>query len=390
MNQAPAVNISRNISYNKPFFTGKEQFHIDRALKTGTISGNGSYTHLCQALFRERFHFRHCLLTHSCSSALEMAAILCDLKKGDEVIVPSFGYVTTASAFHARGATLVFADSEQQRPHVDPESIREKITENTKALVIIHYGGSGCDMKKIMEIVEEHGLLLIEDCAHAINARYLDRYLGNFGHFSTFSFHETKNIHCGEGGMLVVNDEASFEKAMQVWQEGTNRSDYEKGLVGKYEWVSHGSSYQLSELEAAFLYAQAQQMDTLHDARMLKWRMYHDGLRHWEKCHMIHLPEHPGQEHNAHIFYINCRSRALRDNMIGHLNAKGIMALFHYLPLHTSPYWLQANALQKLKHAEDWSGRILRLPLYHALTPDDQEYILHVINEFLSKPEPGK
>ncbi|MCL4155727.1 UNVERIFIED_CONTAM: hypothetical protein GTU68_021181 [Idotea baltica] len=249
------------IPYNRPYKSGDELNLIRQAFEQENLGGDGVYTRLCQEKLEKQYGFAKCLLTHSCSAALEMAARICGFQKGDEVIVPSFAYVTTASAFAANGATLRFADSEPHRPHIDPQEIHQLINPKTKAIVIVHYAGAACNMDAIMELVTRHNIILIEDAAHAINVLHSGKYLGSFGHLSTFSFHETKNIHCGEGGLLAINDLSLLDKAVSIWHEGTNRQDFKKGLSAKYEWNNLGSSYQPSELTAGFLYAQLEQVN---------------------------------------------------------------------------------------------------------------------------------
>ncbi len=313
-----------------------------------------------------------------------MAATLCEFGEGDEVIVPSFGYVTTASAFHARGAKVVFADSDPNRPHISAETIKRQLSPKTRALVIIHYAGMACDMEAIMTLVKQHKLILIEDCAHAINAYYQDKPLGSFGHLSTFSFHETKNIHCGEGGLLVVNTPEWVSKAENAWQEGTNRTEFKKGLTDKYEWVSLGSSYQPSELSAAFLYAQLEHLEQIHRQRLSLWSGFYDALKPLEEAGFIYLPLVNDPGYNGHIFYLQCRSKAERDALIHYLTKNGIMAIFHYLPLHLSPYWLSQHTARQLPYAKAWSDRILRLPLYYSLNTDNQQYITDQTKRFFS------
>ncbi len=267
------------IPFNKPLKLGSESNFIDEVLAHGVLAGNGVYTRKCHLFFEECFGFVSTFLTSSCSQALQIAASLCDLKDGDEVIVPSYGYVTTASSFNVNGARLVFVDSEERRPHICPIDIEQKISSKTKVLVVIHYAGVACDMDRIMKLVDKHNLLLIEDCAQAINVTYDNKYLGSFGDFATFSFHETKNIHCGEGGLLVVNNSSKVEKARQIWQEGTNRYDFETGLTKKYEWVVNGSSYQPSELNAAFLFGQLQKINRVTKERLEKWNLYSSSFK---------------------------------------------------------------------------------------------------------------
>lgn len=369
------------IPYNRPYKTGNELATIGEALEQENLGGDGIYTQLCHQQLEKQYGFAKCLLTHSCSAALEMAARVCDFRAGDEVIVPSFAYITTASAFAANGATLRFADSETNRPHIDPEDIARLINDRTRAIVIIHYAGAACNMQAIMALVQAHNLLLIEDCAHAINTRYEEKYLGTFGHFAAFSFHETKNIHCGEGGLLVINEVDLENKAVSIWHEGTNRQDFKKGLASKYEWHNLGSSYQPSELTASFLYAQLGAVEQVTERRLQLWNRYHDALVHTCSQHQVDLPL-KNEAHNAHIFYFKCPDKSSRDALIAQLTADGIMAIFHYLPLHKSPYWLKEHKEESLAEAEKWADCLIRLPLYHSLTSWEQNTVIGAVETF--------
>lgn len=374
-----AKDISLLIPYNRPYKSDAALDTIRQAFEQENLGGDGIYTQRCQQKLEKQYGFGKCLLTHSCSAALEMAARVCDFQPGDEVIVPSFAYVTTASAFAANGATVRFADSLSQQPHIDPEAIAQLINPKTKALVIVHYAGAACDMKAIMDLVHRHGLLLIEDCAHAINAKHEGEYLGTFGQLATFSFHETKNIHCGEGGMLIVNDSSLTDKTVSIWHEGTDRQNFKKGLTAKYEWNNLGSSYQPSELTAGFLYAQLDDLERVTEQRLALWERYHHALAN--ATGPFTLPEVRGS-HNAHIFYLKCANPSDRNALIAHLNKQEVMAIFHYLPLHKSPYWLQNHEPEILKEAETWADCIVRLPLFYDLTAREQDHILQVIASF--------
>lgn len=374
-----------HIPFNRPHVTGHENSYILQAIAQGYIAGgHGYFSKKCVDFFRNRYGFENNLLTHSCSGALEIAATLCNLKKGDEVIVPSFTYVTTASAFDKTGASLVFADSETNHPNISPESVRSAITEKTKVLVIVHYAGMACNMNEIMKIVDEFRLILIEDCAHAIDAFYERKVLGSFGHFSTFSFHETKNIHCGEGGLLVVNDQNKLREALEIWQEGTNRSDFEKGLQNQYEWVNTGSSYQPPELSTAFLYGQLESIDKIQECRINLWNNYFNQL---SECGVtsFELPAKK-ENHNAHIFYLRCKTKQQRDRFIEFMKSNRIMTVFHYLPLHLSPY--QKNKYKSkisLINAIKWSEQIVRLPLYIDMSQKHQEKVISAVIEFCKR-----
>lgn len=369
------------IPYNRPYKSGNELATISKALEQENLGGDGTYMQLCHEQLEKKYGFARCLLTHSCSASLEMAARICDLKPGDEVIVPSFAYVTTASAFAANGATLRFADSEVNRPHINPQDIARLITDKTRAIVIVHYAGAACDMEAIMALVKAHGLLLIEDAAHAINVQYQGKYLGTFGHLATFSFHETKNIHCGEGGLLVINEAALENKAVSIWHEGTNRQDFKKGLSSKYEWHHLGSSYQPSELTASFLHAQLGAAEEVTRHRLQLWNQYHDALAGSCSPHQVTLPSNQ-EAHNAHIFYLKCPDKSFRDALIAQLSADGVMAIFHYLPLHKSPYWLKEHKEESLAEAEKWADCLVRLPLYHSLTAGEQNAVVAAVEAF--------
>lgn len=375
-------SIDSYIPYNKPFISGEEEQYIQEVIKENKFSGKGYFTTTCHEFFKHNFNFNNCFLTHSCSSALEMAAILCDFKKGDEVILPSFAYVTTASTFHDKGASLVFVDSQNDQPNICPKSIRQSITKNTKAIVIVHYAGNSCNMEAILEIVKEFNLILIEDCAHAIDAKYNEQFLGTFGHISTFSFHETKNIQSGEGGLLVVNDEDLVRKATMIWHEGTNRDDFDKGLVNKFEWSSRGSSYQPSEVTAAFLYSQLKYLPKVTSNRIRQWNYYLSELSELVDDGFLETPKKVYGGHNAHIFYVRILIPELRDQLMSFLKEYNITSVFHYLPLHSSTYWLQNNEKKELVNAENWSHQILRLPLYDGLKESEQDYIITVIFKF--------
>ncbi len=372
------------IPYNKPHVTGNEKSYVLEAINHQYIAGGyGQFSKKCMSFFNDHYGFENCLLTHSCSGALEIAATLCDLSEADEVIIPSFAYVTTAASFDKTNAKLVFADSQINHPNICPESIRNLITKKTKVLVIVHYAGVACLMDEIMRIVEEFQLILIEDCAHAVDAYYKGKALGSFGHFSTFSFHETKNIHCGEGGLLVVNDQSKLRNALQIWQEGTNKSDFESGLKSKYEWVSTGSSYQPSELSTAFLYGQLLELDHIQNQRKELWSYYYEQLSTLaSESDLFQLPGHE-TGHNAHIFYLKCLNIGNRNALIQHMKTNKIMAIFHYLPLHISPYQRgKSNDIPKLINTTNWSDQIIRLPLYIDLTRDLQDRIISVIHDF--------
>lgn len=371
------------ILLNKAYLTGNELGYIAEALKAQT-SGNGPFTRKCHDFFKEKYGFKKTLLTPSCTAALEMAAILLDIRAGDEVIVPSFTFVSTANAFALRGAKLMFADSLPDHPNVDPDSIESLISPRTRAIVVVHYAGVAVDMDRILALAEKYDLYVIEDAAQAIDTHYKGRPVGGIGHFGCFSFHETKNIGCGEGGMLVINDEKFACRSEIVWEKGTNRSAFIRGEVDKYGWVDIGSSFLISEVTAAFLYAQLEEMDNIRSRRMEKWNYYLEKLTPIASDYRIALPSVPGfAAHNAHIFYLICISVEQRDTLISCLKANGIQAFFHYPPLHLSRYYLQSHRPQSLPNATRYFEQLIRLPLYVDLTHEEQNYVIEQIIKIL-------
>ena len=361
------------IPFNKPYLTGKETEYIHDAVSTGKISGNGKYTKLCQTFLEERFGFKKCLLTTSCTDALEMAALLIDIQPGDEVIMPSYTFVSTANAFVLRGATIVFADSCQDSPNMDVSSIAALITSKTKAIVPVHYAGIACDMDTIMELAETHALYVIEDAAQAIDSYYIGkdgikRALGSIGHLAAFSFHETKNIISGEGGMLAINDLQFADRAEIIWEKGTNRSAFFRGEVDKYGWVDVGSSFLPSEIIAAFLWAQLENMEVIQETRMQHWNNYFARLSEWAATNDITLPHVPqSATNNAHMFYLVCNSLEQRSVIIEKLKANGILSVFHYISLHESTFYKDRHDGRALPNTQRYTDKLLRLPMYFEL-----------------------
>ena len=371
------------IPFNKPYLTGKEVDYIYDAVQSGHISGNGKYTKKCQAFFQEKFGFKNCLLTTSCSDALEMTAILLDIQPGDEVIVPAYTFVSSANAYALRGAKIVFADSYDHHPNIDPESIAQLITDKTKAIVVVHYSGVACDMDRIMEIANAKGIPVVEDAAQAINSYYKGAPLGSIGTFGTFSFHETKNLICGEGGMLAINDDQYKARAEIIWEKGTNRASFFRGEVDKYGWVDIGSSFLPSELVAAFLYAQLENLDDIQQTRSSHWNQYQSELSELEKKGLVKLPSIPDYAtNNAHIFYLLLDSLEQRDQLIQHLRKAEIHAVFHYLALHESKYYSSKYDGGELDNCKTFADVLLRLPLYYELTKEDITEICNRIKEF--------
>jgi dTDP-4-amino-4,6-dideoxygalactose transaminase len=363
------------IPFNKPYFTGQETDYIKDAVSKGKISGNGYYTQLCHSFFEKKYGFSKCLLTTSCTDALEMAAILIDVQPGDEIIMPSYTFVSTANAFALRGATIIFADSNRLHPGIDEDQLEALITSKTKAIVPVHYAGVACDMDKIMELAQKYKFYVIEDAAQAIDSYYtgkdgIRRALGSIGHLAAFSFHETKNIISGEGGMLVINDASFAKRAEIIWEKGTNRSAFFKGEVDKYGWVDIGSSFLPSEIIAAFLWAQLENIDAIQTKRKAIWNQYFEGLHDWAVYHKIQLPFIPNYAtNNAHIFYLVFQNVEQRQAVINALKEKNIHAVFHYISLHNSPYFEKQYQGSQLINSDNYSNCLLRLPFYYELNP---------------------
>lgn len=365
------------IPFNKPYFTGKETRYIEDAVKRGKISGNGYYTELCHSFFEKKYGFAKCLLTTSCTDALEMAAILIDIKVGDEIIIPSYTFVSTANAFVLRGAKIVFADSKEEHPNIDEEKLEALITEKTKAIVPVHYAGVACNMDKIMSLAKQYNLYVIEDAAQAIDSFYtgkdgVKRPLGSIGHLAAFSFHETKNIISGEGGMLVINDKKFSERAEIIWEKGTNRSAFFRGEVDKYGWVDIGSSFLPSEIIAAFLWAQLENLEDIQQVRISHWEKYYQKLQKWTYKNEIQLPIIPSYAtNNGHMFYIVCKNIKQRTSIINTLKSEGVLSVFHYISLHRSQFYKKINSIHEIKQTDNYSDCLLRLPMYYELEIDD-------------------
>lgn len=371
------------IPFNKPYLTGKEAHYMYEAVFTGKISGNGVFTKKCQKFFEEKYGFRKTLLTTSCTDALEMAAILIDIKPGDEVIIPSYTFVSTANAFVLRGAKIIFADSEKSTPNIDVDRIEELITDRTRAIVPVHYAGIACDMDKIMYLAEKYNLFVIEDAAQAIDSYYKGRPLGSIGHLAAMSFHETKNIISGEGGMLIINDERFLRRAEIIWEKGTNRAEFFRGEVDKYGWVDIGSSFLPSEIIAAFLYAQLENLDDIQAKRRKIWDYYYRNLKYLDDKGYLQLPDLPDYAtKNAHMFYIVCNNLNVRTDLINTLKENDILSVFHYLSLHKSPYYGDKHDGRELVNSDMYSDCLLRLPFYYELTEADLERIVLTIRDF--------
>lgn len=373
------------IPFNRPHLTGKEVDYIADAVSTGKISGNGKYTFKCHNFFETNFGFAKCLLTTSCTDALEMAAILINIKPGDEVIMPSYTFVSTANAFVLRGAKIVFVDSRNDHPGMDEDRIPALITARTKAIVPVHYAGVSCDMDKIMSIAKEHGLYVIEDAAQAIDSYYtgsdgVKRPLGSIGHLAAFSFHETKNIISGEGGMLVINDEKFEHRAEIIWEKGTNRSSFFRGEVDKYGWVDVGSSFLPSEIISAFLFSQLEHLESIQSRRIEICNRYRSTLQDWANEKNVKLPNVPSYAtNNGHMFYMVFPNFEQRSLVIKVLKEKEILSVFHYLSLHKSEFYKPLYSGKELVMSDTYSECLLRLPLYYDLGNDEIDFIVEAI-----------
>ena len=360
---------SYRIPFNKPYLSGNETAYITDAVRSGKISGNGLYTGKCHQFFTQRYGFNKVLLTTSCTDALEMAAILADIQPGDEVIVPSYTFVSTALAFIRQGAKVIFGDSRSDNPNLDVDQIEGLITERTKAIVPVHYAGIACDMDRLMALAHRYNLLVIEDAAQAIDSYYKGRPLGGIGHLAAFSFHETKNIIAGEGGMLVINDERFSKRAEIIWEKGTNRSDFFRGEVNKYGWVDIGSSFLPSEIISAFLFAQLENLEPIQIQRITLWNYYYQALLPLAQAGYVRLPYLPHYAtNNAHMFYLVCRNTDERSVLIDALREAGILVVFHYLSLHKSDYYQDKHDGRSLVQADRYTDCLVRLPLFYELT----------------------
>jgi len=380
------------IPFNKPFIVGKEFSYMAQSVYNGHISGDGPFTLKCQTLLEEKFHAKKILLTHSCTAALEMAAVLCGVRLGDEVILPSFTFVSTANAFYMKGAKLVFVDIRPDTLNIDEKKIAEAITPFTKVIVPVHYAGIGCAMDQIMDIAHRHGVHVVEDAAQGVNATWNGQYLGTIGDLGAFSFHETKNFICGEGGAIVINHEKFIERAEIIREKGTNRSKFFRGEVDKYTWVDIGSSYLPSDLLAAFLYAQLEHMDKINKRRQEIFEYYYEALSPLSDKGLLRLPVMTSEcGGNHHMFYILLKDEGTRNNLMNHLKSKGILAIFHYLPLHISPVGRSLGYQEgQLPVTESVSGRLLRLPFYYDLEKEEQAEIVQLIKKFLERDAPSQ
>ena len=373
------------IPFNKPYFSGRELKYLEEVCHSTTMSGNGDFTKKCHTFFEQKYGFRKCLLATSGTDALEMCAMLCNLKPGDEVIVPSYTFVSTALAFLREGAKVVFADSSAENPNMEVEQIEPLITEKTKVIAVVHYAGVACDMDAIMALAEKHNLLVVEDAAHCIDSFYKGRPLGSIGHLGAFSFHETKNISSGEGGMCVINDERFVRRAEIIWEKGTNRAEFYRGMVNKYGWVDMGSSFLPSEFNAAYLWAQLEQLDDIQGKRKHIWNRYFEGLngKIGNEVKLPNIPEYA--TNNAHMFYLLCPSLEYRTALMKFLKENDVQTTFHYLPLHSSKYYEDKHDGRELPNCDRYGDTLVRLPLFYELTDWEIDKIVKLIVEFTNK-----
>jgi dTDP-4-amino-4,6-dideoxygalactose transaminase len=374
------------IPFNKPYMTGKELWYISQAHHAGQLAGDGKYTKQCHQWLENQTNCNKALLTHSCTAALEMSAILADLEPEDEVIMPSYTFVSTANAFVLRGAIPVFVDIRPDTLNLDETLVAAAITTRTRAIVPVHYAGVGCELDTLQQVAQQHQLLLIEDAAQGLMASYKGKPLGSFGDFGCFSFHETKNIISGEGGALIVNNPQFIEQAEIIREKGTNRSQFFRGQVDKYTWIEKGSSYLPGELIAAFLYAQFEEAQQIIATRLRVWDLYHQLLEPLEQAGKLRRPIIPADcQHNGHMYYIILEDLSTRTNLIQYLKARGINAVFHYVPLHSSPAGQKyGRSGGDLVNTEYISDRLLRLPLFPTLTFEQVKLVIDTITEFLS------
>ena len=373
------------VSFNVPPYVGTEMSYIrEAAEKNHQICGDGPFSRKCHAWMEQRFDAEKVLLTTSGTAALEMAAVLCDLKPGDEVILPSFTFSSTATAFQAMGATLVFVDIRPDTMNIDEAKIEDAITDRTRVIVPVHYAGVSCEMDAIISIARRHGLLVVEDAAQGVMSTYKGRALGTIGAFGCYSFHETKNYSMGEGGAIVINDPAYIERAEIIREKGTNRQRFFRGQVDKYTWVDRGSSYLQSDLNAAYLWAQLECADQINEDRLLTWGAYNDAFQQLAREGRLELPTIPdGCVHNAHMFYVKCADLEERGRFIAHLKSRGVSSVFHYIPLHSSPAGRMFGRFHGVdEHTTAESERLVRLPMYYRLSEEDCQRVIEAVLEF--------
>lgn len=371
------------IPFNKPHICGGELGNIQKVLEGGHLAGNGPFTKKCHQFFEDKYGFKKVLMTTSCTDALEMCAILVNIEPGDEVIMPSFTFVSTANPFVLRGAKVVFVDSEDSNPNLDVGKIESLISSNTKAIVCVHYAGVACEMDELQSLARKHNLFLIEDAAQGLESFYKGKPLGSFGDLAAFSFHQSKNIIAGEGGLLSINNEKLIPRAEIIWEKGTNRAAFFRGEVSKYNWQDVGSSFLPSELISAFLWTQLENLNIIQKKRINIWELYRNELNELAENHPIELPFIPDYAtNNAHMFYLVCESLELRTAMIQHLKSKGISAFFHYLSLHESPFYQDKHDGRELPNTIKYTDQLVRLPFYFDLKKEEVLYVCQAIKDF--------
>lgn len=369
------------IGFNVPPYMGDEFKYIKEAIDNQHICGDGLFTKKVSKIFEDRFNCKKVLLTTSCTDALEMCALLLDIQKGDEVICPSFTFVSSALAFAMRGAKIVFVDIRPDTMNIDENKIEQAITEKTKAIVVVHYAGVSCEMNKIMDIANRHNIKVVEDAAQGVMSEYNDKALGTIAHLGTFSFHETKNYSSGEGGCLLVNDDSLIERAEIIREKGTNRAQFFRGQVDKYSWRDLGSSYLMSDINAAYLYAQVLKLDDINEKRLKLWNRYYQRLNNIESISLPIIPE--GCKHNAHMFYIKCKDLESRTKFISWMKERGVQCVFHYIPLHSAPAGIEYGRFNgEDQYTTVESERLVRLPMYYSLTVEQVDYICELIHEY--------
>jgi dTDP-4-amino-4,6-dideoxygalactose transaminase len=375
--------MNKPIGFNKPYYSGKEADYIKLAVESRKISGDGIFTKKCHDFFEARYGFKKALLTTSCTDALELAALLLDIQPGDEVIAPSYTFVSTVNPFILRGAKIVFADSTKENPNIDSNAVESLITEKTKVILPVHYAGIACEMDILVALSQKHNLHVVEDAAQAVDSYYNGRPLGSIGSLGAFSFHETKNIISGEGGMLTINDPGFIKRAEILREKGTNRSAFFRGEIDKYGWVDVGSSFLPSEIVAAYLYAQLERLDDIQARRKQIWELYDAALKRLGEQGLLQLPFLPAfATNNAHMYYVVTRTAQEREALIAHLKAHGINAVFHYLSLHKSQYYKDRHDGRTLRHSERYSDCLIRLPFYMELSDDEVMYVSEIVTDF--------
>lgn len=371
------------IPFNIPYYSGNEKNYMAKAMDTKTLTGDLAVIRMCEKFLENNYNFKKVFLTNSCTIALEMAAVLAEVGIGDEVIMPSYTYVSTANAFVLRGAKIIFVDSKIDHPNMDENEIEKLITNRTKAIVVVHYGGVACNLNVVKAITKKHNLILIEDAAQCINSFYNKEALGTIGDIACFSFHETKNIHCGEGGFISINNSSLINRAEIIRNKGTNRAAFSQGKVNKYEWMDIGFSSIPSAITAAFLFSQMEQIDNVQKKRMQLWNSYFYNLKALQQSEKIQLPIIPDYaSNNGHLFYLICKTEKERNQLIHFLKSTEIQAVFHYQSLHNSPFYSSKHGGRFLPNAEKYSSCLVRLPLYYDLTIKDVDYICDSVIKF--------